>query len=305
MRHLAIIFCGHLRTFAKTRDNWTKTIAALEAEYQVDTFLHTWSNVGNRLDLTEGEIVPRKGAFALATFSQDPIPPLENIVDFGFKATSVEHYKETETKEAWKINVLPLKKRLEKAGHTDVRNMTYWAQAYKKRQGFKMAQQYAADNGFQYDLVAFTRPDFIPTEPIGKLNHTNTNVFVYDPLVPLFHDFFVCGPTKEMEMYAGLYNRMDETFEWIEKTHGIDQCMCGHKLMSSHFHLSGVKSFNEIEMFGSILRGEQYAQVEEKFIGRRDALEARRRLTKIIPSATPDDPSNLVTIFKPPRVRIR
>lgn len=102
----------------------------------------------------------------------------------------------------------------------------------------KIKNEYAIDNGIEYDLVIRNRIDFSP-HVILKFDEMFTKEFEDDVLIyhdlyqpdDMIADWFAMGRTNAMNVYSDVYNHIGEL---IKQSNNIDGYWCNELLLKHH-----------------------------------------------------------------------
>ena len=146
---MAILLCGHMRTYDKTIESWKKYIPNFD---DIDIFIHTWDTIDR---LTSGFYKTSNKTYAV------DIKDITNI--YKQKDIIIEKQNLDSTEFIWPNSTESIKG-----------SFLYFESWYKANQ---LKQNYEKKHNFTYDLVIKLRPDIFLKEPL-LLNNINTN-FVY------------------------------------------------------------------------------------------------------------------------------
>lgn len=194
---VAVLMCGHVRSYTKCRENFFRAIIAplQKTDHSCDIFFSTWNEYGFQVKVLEGKI----DATQIMKDSTDCIIEESSPNNFA------DLFTETGTQQYGKYSVPPEK---------GVNATSMWYRVFKC---YKLMEKQG-----KYDIVIRTRPDLYYETPINvnwlKFCEKNT---VY---MPFWHkhfravaytmmDHFAFGDAESMRVYCETYKNIEKCIE--------------------------------------------------------------------------------------------
>lgn len=196
---VAVCFSGQLRNVKSTFDGWyQQNVLAPNNHHRIDFFGHSWFDKE-----TIGTIHYAANRNPNTVVASDPVP--ENVVQDIYKlynpvVLQLQHQKYFDEKN-YNERRLP-----------DAVPQNGLSRLYSLMRSVQLKKQYEVENGFEYDVVACARYDFMFLEPF-RFDMVVNDVVYHPGYSP--HGFNVCyamGKSKIMDIYANLYTYIDTVF---------------------------------------------------------------------------------------------
>jgi len=222
---VAIILCGHLRTFESTYRHIRNTLVL---PFKADVFVHTWDLLGMQKTRTATGPVPGGGKSVSAERAVKLLPEIKKI-QIGNNDSFISRAK-IKDKKAFLFGVprgsMPI--------IYSAKPVYIESQLYSLYRSFQLLKEHEQQTGTRYDLIIKMRSDMAPLSSIPDLGEfSNTDIFIPSP--PNNHhdhpfcfacergphegqhasdicDTYAYGGREGMEYYCNLWENLEDVF---------------------------------------------------------------------------------------------
>lgn len=211
MKRLAILMCGHFRTWNDTKKTFFENIINTNKdEYKIDIFIYTWNTLGYS---------------TVGTINQNP-SELDNLLidKYGVSKHSLKSPLlniEQIKKELCPINMIVndeenMKKEIYDKVNTPKDSCSFYPNVFSNYRNVyycnKLKIKYETETNFTYDAVLKVRPDILYFKPIN-INNLITNIehkkiYVNNAYV---NDLIFIGTSDTLNISSNIFKELDNT----------------------------------------------------------------------------------------------
>ena len=209
----------------------------------VDVFIHTWFDPNN---LSTNSVIPGRESNTLDPLAIDKLQryysPKKILVDLPREWNDRYEFTDLCFVKAWTW-ALEVQSGLDSAKKyiCNTANSMF----YSIMMSNMIKNEYSKENNIQYDLVIRNRIDYSP-HVILKFDEMFTdefedNVLIYHDLYQpndMIADWFAMGRSKTMDIYSGVYNKINEL---VNQSNKIDGYWCNELLLKHHIQNNNIQ----------------------------------------------------------------
>jgi len=258
MKRIALCLSGHLRSEPHTWQSWYDNILS---QYDVDVFIHTWNNKGNRI-FPMDENVDFVGNFYGVSLEDNDIPMHEIISRWNPVRLKIDLMTEVlsewipvsllwaEHRRTILASELPDKNRLR---HTrPLANISMYYSRY-------MAQLLRIEYGSSYDYVISSRFDLQVNEKLSDdwFDTSSSTLKFVDKSYPEeskeLTDVFVMGTPSSMCVHTHIFSQLLDKYEHAKKENTLVRMLNPHALYYDNLCEQNI-TWNAVPLNHSIIR---------------------------------------------------